>query len=109
MKIGLSFDIRKKFSAKAFGHCAKYDSIIHNYLNDEQFSETITLSFNKFYDLRYGENPHQNAAAYKSPISNDQSVLNAQIIQGKKLSYNNFMDADSALACLREFEDQLVL
>lgn len=104
-KNGLSFDTRKKFSAKAFGHCAQYDSIIYNYLNDEQFPDTITLSFNKFYDLRYGENPHQNAAAYKNPIGFDQSILDAQIIQGKKLSYNNFMDADSALACLREFAD----
>jgi phosphoribosylaminoimidazolecarboxamide formyltransferase/IMP cyclohydrolase len=102
---GFSFDSRKKFSAKAFGHCAKYDSTIHNYLNDEQFSDTITLSFNKFYDLRYGENPHQNAAAYKNPINFDQSILNATILQGKKLSYNNFMDSDAALACIREFKD----
>lgn len=100
---GVTYKTRKELSAKAFGHCAKYDSIIYNYLNNGPQSNTFTLSFDKFYDLRYGENPHQKAAAYITPHQLDQSVLGAEIIQGKKLSYNNFMDADAALACLREF------
>jgi len=104
-KNGISYDIRKNLSAKAFGHCAKYDSIIFNYLKDESLSGDITISFEKFYDLRYGENPHQKAAAYKAPHLNDQSILEAEILQGKKLSYNNFMDSDAALACLREFSE----
>jgi phosphoribosylaminoimidazolecarboxamide formyltransferase/IMP cyclohydrolase len=102
---GLSYKFRRRLSTKAFGHCAKYDSIIYNYLNDNPLSDITTLSFEKFYDLRYGENPHQKAAAYKAPHINDQSILEAEILQGKKLSYNNFMDADAALACLREFSD----
>jgi len=100
---GISFNTRKILSAKAFGHCAKYDSIIFNFLKGDSFPDNINLSFNKFYNLRYGENPHQTATAYKLPIHNDISILDAKIVQGKKLSYNNFMDADSALACIREF------
>jgi phosphoribosylaminoimidazolecarboxamide formyltransferase/IMP cyclohydrolase len=53
--------------------------------------------------MRYGENPHQAAAAFQVPGDNSNSILNAKIHQGKKLSYNNIMDADAALACLKEF------
>ena len=54
--------------------------------------------------MRYGENPHQSAASYKVPGNNEPNILNAEIHQGKQLSYNNIMDADGALACLREFD-----
>jgi len=100
---GLSFETRRLLSAKAFSHCAQYDTIIYNYLKDEPLSDAFSLSFNKSYDLRYGENPHQKAAAYKNPIGGGQNILAATIHQGKKLSYNNLMDADAALSCLREF------
>jgi phosphoribosylaminoimidazolecarboxamide formyltransferase/IMP cyclohydrolase len=100
---GLSFQTRKQLSAKAFGRCAQYDTIIHNYLKEEPLSDKFSLSFSKSYDLRYGENPHQKAAGYKNPINDGQNILNAIIHQGKKLSYNNLMDADAALSCLREF------
>ena len=102
---GLSFEKRKLLSSKAFGHCAQYDAIIHNYLKDESLSDAFSLSFSKSYDLRYGENPHQKAAAYKNPINGGQNILDAKIHQGKKLSYNNLMDADAALSCLREFSE----
>ena len=55
--------------------------------------------------MRYGENPHQSAASYKIPGNDEPNILNATIHQGKKLSYNNIMDADGALACLREFDE----
>lgn len=102
---GLSFETRKQLSAKAFGHCAQYDTVIHNYLKEESLSDTFSLSFDKSYDLRYGENPHQKAAAYKNPIRNKQNIIDATIHQGKRLSYNNLMDADAALSCLREFSE----
>ncbi len=102
---GLSSETRMLLSAKAFGHCAQYDSIIHNYLNDDLLPQVFSPSFDKAYDLRYGENPHQKAAAYKNPIRDKQNILDATIHQGKKLSYNNLMDADAALSCLREFSD----
>ena len=55
--------------------------------------------------MRYGENPHQSAASYKIPGNDESNILNAKIHQGKQLSYNNIMDADGALACVREFDD----
>ena len=101
----ISFKTRQLFSSKAFGHTAQYDTIIHNYLKEEKLSADLSLTYIKHSDLRYGENPHQSAAAYKIPGYKDNNILNAKIYQGKKLSYNNIMDADGALACIREFDD----
>ena len=101
----ISFETRQRLSVKAFGHTAKYDTIIHNYLKDEDLSDDFSLSFEKHSELRYGENPHQSAAAYKIPGNNEPNILNATIHQGKQLSYNNIMDADGALSCVREFDD----
>ena len=100
----ISFETRQRLSVKAFGHTAKYDTIIHNYLKDEDLSDNFSLSFEKHSEMRYGENPHQSAAAYKIPGNNEPNILNATIHQGKQLSYNNIMDADGALACVREFD-----
>ena len=101
----ISFETRKKLSAKAFGHTAQYDTIIHNYLKDENLSDDLSITFEKHSEMRYGENPHQSAASYKIPGNTEPNILNAIIHQGKKLSYNNIMDADGALACVREFDD----
>ncbi len=100
----ISFETRKRLSSKAFGHTAQYDTIIHNYLKDEDLSDKFSLTFEKQFEIRYGENPHQRAAAYQIPGDNSNSILNAKIHQGKPLSYNNIMDADAALACLKEFD-----
>ena len=99
----IDFDSRSFFSAKAFGHTAQYDTIIHNYLKPEKLSDDFTLTFSKHSEMRYGENPHQAAAAYTIPGDRSNNILNAKIHQGKKLSYNNIMDADAALSCLKEF------
>ena len=99
----IDFDSRSFFSAKAFGHTAQYDTIIHNYLKPEKLSNDLTLTFTKHSEMRYGENPHQAAAAYTIPGDRSNNILNAKIHQGKKLSYNNIMDADAALSCLKEF------
>jgi phosphoribosylaminoimidazolecarboxamide formyltransferase/IMP cyclohydrolase len=101
----ISFETREKLSAKAFGHTAQYDTIIHNYLKDDDLSDDFSLSFEKHSTMRYGENPHQSAASYKIPGNAEPNILNATIHQGKQLSYNNIMDADGALACVREFDD----
>lgn len=99
----IDFDSRSFFSAKAFGHTAQYDTIIHNYLKPDKLSDDFTLTFSKHSEMRYGENPHQAAAAYTIPGDRSNNILNAKIHQGKKLSYNNIMDADAALSCLKEF------
>jgi len=102
--VEISFETRKELSAKAFGHTAQYDTIIHNYLKDEHLSNDLSLTYNKHSAMRYGENPHQSAAAYQYPNDRSKNILNAKIHQGKQLSYNNIMDADAALSCLKEFD-----
>ena len=101
----IPFDTRQLLSSKAFGHTAQYDTLIHNYLKGEKLSENFSITFQKHSEMRYGENPHQSAASYKIPGNNEANILNAIIHQGKKLSYNNIMDADGALACVREFDE----
>lgn len=103
---GLTYEMRKKLSAKAFSHTAQYDAIIAGYFNQEKFPEKLSLAYEKFaYELRYGENPHQLAAVYKEPNNHDHNILNAKILQGKQLSFNNLNDADGGLATLREFSE----
>ena len=100
----IDFKTRSTLSSKAFGHTAQYDTIIHNYLKQSNLSNKFTLTYTKHSDMRYGENPHQAAAAFQIPGDKSNSILNAKIHQGKKLSYNNIMDADAALSCLKEFK-----
>lgn len=101
----ISFETRQELSAKAFGHTAQYDTLIHNYFKKDKLSSNLSITFEKHSEMRYGENPHQSAASYKIPGNTDTNILNAIIHQGKKLSYNNIMDADGALACVREFNE----
>ena len=101
----IRYETREMFSAKAFGHTAQYDVIIHNYMKGTLLSDEFSLTYEKHSEMRYGENPHQAAAAYKISGDSSNSVLNAKIHQGKKLSYNNIMDADAAFSCLKEFEE----
>jgi len=104
---GLSFASRKKLATTAFEHTASYDALIHHYLHHTQatiFADQLNLNLAKKMDLRYGENPHQAAAAYC--FSNVSSgILSAKQHQGKELSYNNIADADAAYACVREFSE----
>ena len=100
----INFETRSSLSSKAFGHTAQYDTIIHNYLKESKLSNDFTLTYSKHSDMRYGENPHQAAAAFQIPGDKSNGILNAKIHQGKKLSYNNIMDADAALSCLKEFK-----
>ncbi|PIZ65277.1 MAG: bifunctional phosphoribosylaminoimidazolecarboxamide formyltransferase/IMP cyclohydrolase PurH [Candidatus Marinimicrobia bacterium CG_4_10_14_0_2_um_filter_48_9] len=103
---GLSFSTRKRLSAKAYAHTAAYDTVIANYFNSDEFPREQSLTFKMETILRYGENPHQMAAVYHSPIkSGSVNILDAKIHQGKQLSYNNIGDADAALACLQEFTE----
>ena len=93
--------------AKAFGHTAAYDALIANHFaqmfSDEPYPEQLTLTFKKAENLRYGENPSQNAAFYQD-INAHNTFANHTQHQGKILSYNNIADADAALACVRAFE-----
>jgi phosphoribosylaminoimidazolecarboxamide formyltransferase/IMP cyclohydrolase len=94
---------------KSFEHTASYDTAIAAYLgglNNKTLPEVLNLQFYQSQTLRYGENPHQNAAFYseKSPVAG--TIAAAQQIQGKELSYNNIADADAALECVKAFTDK---
>jgi phosphoribosylaminoimidazolecarboxamide formyltransferase/IMP cyclohydrolase len=103
-------EIRKRLAAKAFAHTAQYDAMVSAYFTgvvDTQapsFADDLNLSFRKRLDLRYGENPHQLAAFYTDPRGIGASVTAATQLQGKELSYNNIVDADTALECVRQFD-----
>ena len=101
---GLDFELRKRLAAKAFAHTAEYDSLIANYLSEEDFPQNLTLAYHKHSDLRYGENPHQQAAVYRRALVEHPHLLSAKQHQGKALSYNNLNDGVSALNCVMEFE-----
>ncbi len=104
---GIPFELRKELATKAFAHTAAYDALIANYLNEEPFPETLSLTFTKEpLPLRYGENPHQQGAVYRALTGGDPfSLLESQVIQGKQLSYNNLYDAYGAIETLREFKE----
>jgi phosphoribosylaminoimidazolecarboxamide formyltransferase / IMP cyclohydrolase len=102
--------IRQKLAAKAFAHTAQYDAMVSAYFTGAigggapTFPDDLNLSFRKHLDLRYGENPHQQAAFYTDPRAIGASVTQATQIQGKELSYNNIVDSDTALECVRQFD-----
>jgi len=105
----ISEETRGKLAAKAFTHTAAYDSAISSYLSSNQnkeFPENIFLKFELKEVLRYGENPHQEAAFYVDPKdSMNSGISNSLQLQGKELSYNNIADTDAAYECVKAFED----
>lgn len=102
-----TLETRTYLAAKAFRTTANYDAMISAYLSNlvgSDFNETLTLSYELAQSLRYGENPHQNAALYKGPYTS-WSLVHAKQIQGKELSYNNIQDGNACLNLLMEFEE----
>lgn len=95
---------RRKLAAKVFRHTAAYDSYISNYLTEEAFPESLTLTYELKQNLRYGENPHQKAAFYQKRLGSDFSLAYATQLHGKELSYNNIQDGNAALQIVKEFE-----
>lgn len=96
---GAVSELRLKLSAKAFRHTAFYDSMIARYLTEaageEAFTGTLTFGYRKHLGMRYGENPHQNAALYIDPLATP-AIAQAKQLWGKELSYNNILDSDAA-------------
>ncbi len=88
---------RKWFAGRAFGVSSHYDAAIFGYFNEASEEATERISLNNGHVLRYGENPHQSATFYKFKNSPEEvSLANAEVLQGKALSYNNMLDADAA-------------
>jgi phosphoribosylaminoimidazolecarboxamide formyltransferase/IMP cyclohydrolase len=105
---GVTDDTRFSLAIKAFEHTAAYDGAIANHfgaiIEDSSFPRTINLQFKKAQAMRYGENPHQNAAFYVAATEKEASIATARQLQGKELSYNNIGDADAALECVKQFD-----
>ncbi|ATE65295.1 bifunctional phosphoribosylaminoimidazolecarboxamide formyltransferase/IMP cyclohydrolase [Rhizorhabdus dicambivorans] len=104
-----SLETRKRFAAKAFAATATYDAMISSWFafGDQQqlFPEALSVPLRKAEGLRYGENPHQQAALYVPAGPAARGIAQATQIQGKELSYNNYNDADAALELVSEFRD----
>ena len=103
----LSLDDRRRLAAKAYAHTASYDTAITGYLSnalgDDPLGERILHSGSLVEKMRYGENPHQDAAFYIDQLAPQGSLATAEQLQGKALSYNNIADSDAALECVRQF------
>ncbi|MDX1480911.1 MAG: bifunctional phosphoribosylaminoimidazolecarboxamide formyltransferase/IMP cyclohydrolase [Woeseiaceae bacterium] len=101
-------EFRRQLAAKAYAHTASYDTAISRYLSDPERSSTLGERFlytgSRISALRYGENPHQEAAFYRDAGSVGGSLAAARQLQGKELSFNNIADSDAALECVRQFE-----
>ena len=104
---GSSLAMRRTYAVKAFRHTAAYDAAVSGYLGrDEAFPERIVFAYTRAQQMRYGENPHQDAALYvESNAPPSGSAAGAVQVQGKALSYNNVADTDAALECVRVFAE----
>jgi phosphoribosylaminoimidazolecarboxamide formyltransferase/IMP cyclohydrolase len=100
----LNEELKLNLAAKAFRHTAYYDSLISNYLTYEKFPTQAAIPLKKISDLRYGENPHQEAALYSNGTEKNKfAVISAKQLHGKELSYNNYLDLESAWRLVHEF------
>jgi phosphoribosylaminoimidazolecarboxamide formyltransferase/IMP cyclohydrolase len=99
---------RKRLAQKAFQHVAAYDTAIAQYLRrgEKGFASEMTIALKKKYDLRYGENPHQEAAFYEEEVPGGVAfgIASAQLLAGKELSFNNILDSDAAWRAASDFE-----
>ncbi|MFT4560694.1 MAG: phosphoribosylaminoimidazolecarboxamide formyltransferase/IMP cyclohydrolase [Gammaproteobacteria bacterium] len=100
---------RFELACKAFAHTADYDTAIAAYFGSraqaQEFPERVQITVSKKQDLRYGENPHQNAAFYLDRDRPSGSIAGAVQLQGKELSYNNIADSDAAIECVWAFDE----
>jgi phosphoribosylaminoimidazolecarboxamide formyltransferase/IMP cyclohydrolase len=105
---GLSLEDRRRLATKAYAHTASYDTAIARYLSgslgDNPLGEQLLYAGKLVERLRYGENPHQDAAFYIDQQAPAGALATASQHQGKALSYNNIADSDAALECVKQFE-----
>ncbi len=106
--------LRRELAMKVFQHTARYDSLIAGYLERQmqggevKFPKILSLQYELGETLRYGENPHQQGAFYRELHSTEPSVSRGKILHGKAMSYNNFLDANSALELAKEYDETAV-
>jgi len=108
----LSDQYRLTLCYKVFEHTSHYDTLIADYLRGQAgisgFRDTLTLTYEKLFDLRYGENPHQKAAYYKECGKREGCVVNAEQLHGKELSFCNINDVNGAVDLIKEFSEPAV-
>lgn len=112
----LSEDLMRQLGVEVYGYTSNYDATIYNYLSQhfkinqtrEDFPQELVLAFEKIQDLRYGENPHQQAAFYKEK-GKITGLINFKQLQGKELSFNNILDLNSAVELAKEFKNPAVV
>jgi phosphoribosylaminoimidazolecarboxamide formyltransferase / IMP cyclohydrolase len=107
----IKLDTRRKLAAKAFAHTARYDAVISSYFrerskDEDLFPQELTIGLRKVQSVRYGENPHQKAAVYTETGARTVpwGIVTAKKLQGKELSYNNYLDLDAAWSLVNEFQ-----
>ena len=108
----VSFETKGYLAAKAFQHTSSYDALISDYFNsitEESFPKQITLTYEKVQDLRYGENPHQEAAFYRQIGGIEGTMANSSQLHGKELSFNNIGDSNNLLEILKEYSEPTVV
>jgi phosphoribosylaminoimidazolecarboxamide formyltransferase/IMP cyclohydrolase len=104
-----TFELRAALAASAYAHTARYDTMVsqwlmrQHHLAPKSLPPILPLVLAKVQDLRYGENPHQQAAFYRPVGSAATGIAAAKALQGKELSFNNIADADTAIECVRQF------
>jgi phosphoribosylaminoimidazolecarboxamide formyltransferase/IMP cyclohydrolase len=103
----LSLETRRRLAAKAFGHTAHYDAVIASVFRQKagvkDFPVELTEGLRKKQDLRYGENPHQKAALYQTSGGKAWGVVGSKVLQGKQVSFNNYLDSDAAWRLVTSF------
>ncbi|MBQ9690871.1 MAG: bifunctional phosphoribosylaminoimidazolecarboxamide formyltransferase/IMP cyclohydrolase [Eggerthellaceae bacterium] len=108
-----TYDTRAKLAHAVFRTTCAYDGAIASWLSEQVEGKAaqnrLELVLEKQQDLRYGENPHQNATFYRAADASEHSLVNAQQLNGKPLSYNNILDTDAAWSLVREFSDPAVV
>jgi phosphoribosylaminoimidazolecarboxamide formyltransferase / IMP cyclohydrolase len=108
-KKGVSSEQRERLAVHAYAHTAQYDAMIAQYLRSrwtrEVLPEDFSVTMRKIQEMRYGENPHQKGAFYKSlPPTDEPCIATAEQLQGKELSFNNILDSNCAIECIKEFK-----
>jgi phosphoribosylaminoimidazolecarboxamide formyltransferase/IMP cyclohydrolase len=105
LQMGISTEFRRQLAHKAFAHTAAYDAAVSAFLAFEKFPQTQLLTLKRLpgVELRYGENPHQEAALYTLE-GQTGAVLQAQVLAGKPMGFNNYADADAAWSLVTELE-----
>lgn len=110
---GITKDTKFYFMQKVFMHTSNYDTMIADYLKkqreDTSLPETLTMTFEKIQDMRYGENPHQKAAFYREIGKQVGSLVDAVQLNGKELSFNNINDTNGALELLKEYTEPTIV